>query len=133
MKVGFSFSRCVRDIIDGKVDLNDVMVIIARTDFDPNDDQQWDNIWDGYHYGGGMVNAEWHNYPDSKDKFHEVALELWHSGRLHQPRKFGSRPATRREIWMEIILPPEELEHNLIVKDAWENFQAVAALSKGNF
>ena len=38
MKVGLSYSRCVRDIIDGKVDYDDVLVIIARTNFDPHND-----------------------------------------------------------------------------------------------
>ena len=41
MKIGLSYSRCVRDIVDGKVDINDVLVIIARTNFDPRDDDQW--------------------------------------------------------------------------------------------
>ena len=40
MKIGLSYSRCVRDIVEGKVDIADVLVIIARTDFDPRDDAQ---------------------------------------------------------------------------------------------
>ena len=51
MKIGLSFSRCVRDIVDGVVDIDDVLVVIARTDFDPTDDTQWRSIWNGY--GGG--------------------------------------------------------------------------------
>ncbi len=34
MKIGLSYSRCVRDIVDGRVDIDDVLIIIARTDFD---------------------------------------------------------------------------------------------------
>ena len=40
MKIGLSYSRCIRDIIDGKVAMQDVLVIVARTDFDPRDDEQ---------------------------------------------------------------------------------------------
>jgi hypothetical protein len=40
MKIGLSYSRCVKDIVDGVVDIADVLVIIARTDFDPHDDAQ---------------------------------------------------------------------------------------------
>jgi hypothetical protein len=40
MKTGLSYSRCVRDIVDGKVDIDDVLVLISRTDFDPRDDAQ---------------------------------------------------------------------------------------------
>ena len=32
MKIGLSYSRCIRDIVEGKVDINDVLVIISRTD-----------------------------------------------------------------------------------------------------
>jgi len=48
MKVGLSYSRCVRDIVDGQVDIDDVLVLITRTNFDPHDDEQWRGIWIGY-------------------------------------------------------------------------------------
>jgi len=51
MKIGLSYSRCMRDIVDGTVDIEDVLLVIARTDFDPHDDDQWKGIWIGY--GGG--------------------------------------------------------------------------------
>lgn len=38
MKVGTSLSRCVRDIYEDVVDIDDVLVIVARTDFDPEND-----------------------------------------------------------------------------------------------
>ena len=53
MKIGLSYSRCVRDIVDGVVNINDVLVVIARTDFDPHNDDQWRGIWIGY--GGGTA------------------------------------------------------------------------------
>lgn len=53
MRIGLSYSRCIRDIIEGKVDIKDVLIIIARTDFDPHDDKQWEDIWRGY--GGGQT------------------------------------------------------------------------------
>ena len=31
MKVGLSFSRCLRDIIEGKVEYDNVLVIVSRT------------------------------------------------------------------------------------------------------
>lgn len=45
MKIGLSYSRCVRDIVDGVVDIDDVLIIISRTDFDPRNDVQWESIW----------------------------------------------------------------------------------------
>ena len=137
MKIGLSYSRCVRDIVDGKVSIDDVLVLITRTDFDPHDDKQWEGIWIGY--GGGTDNAytrwllsqsnpEWAGYHD-EDQFRSVSIELWESGRLHQPSKFGAQPQRRPEIWLEAVLPNSELEKNPSAKMAWEKFQVIAGLA----
>lgn len=137
MKIGLSYSRCVRDIVDGKVDIDDVLVLITRTDFDPRIDEQWTSIWQGY--GGGHPNMssfngfsrsapEWAGYTD-EDQFRSVSIELWESGKLHQPRKFGAHPQRRPEIWLETVLPDSELESRPAVKEAWDNFQIMAGLT----
>ena len=137
MKIGLSYSRCVRDIVDGTVDINDVLILITRTDFDPHDDEQWRGIWFGY--GGGtdngyttgffsQSNPEWAGYHD-EDRFRSVSIELWETGRLHQPRKFGARPTRRPEIWLETVLPESEMMNRPAVKDAWDQFQTIAGLT----
>jgi hypothetical protein len=132
MKIGLSYSRCVRDIVDGKVDIDDVLVLITRTDFDPHNDEQWAGIWNGYaggtNPGGLWNNPEWAGY-DDEDKFRSVSIELWESGKLHQPRKFGAHPQRRPEIWLETVLPSSELENNLAAKEAWDNFQIISGLT----
>jgi len=133
MKIGLSYSRCVRDIVDGAVDINDVLVLITRTDFDPHDDEQWKDIWDGYHNSYGLSNPEWRNYPpEDEDRFRSVSIELWESGKFHQPRKFGAHPSRRPEIWLETVLPSSELETNPAAKKAWESFQTIAGLTNVN-
>ena len=134
MKIGLSYSRCVRDIVDGKVDIHDVLVLITRTDFDPHDDKQWKGIWEGY--GGGQTfgnpfsNPEWMDYSSEDEiKFRDVSIQLWDAGKLHQPRKFGAHPARRSEIWLETVLPDSELESRPAVKEAWDNFQVMAGLT----
>lgn len=130
MKIGLSYSRCVRDIVDGVVDIEDVLVVISRTDFDPNNDDQWSSIWDGYHGYNPFANPEWANYPDEdEDRFRSVSVELWETGKLHQPRKFGAHPRRRPEIWLEAVLPSSELENNQAAKKAWETFQTIAGLT----
>lgn len=138
MKIGLSYSRCVRDIVDGKVDFDDVLVIIARTDFDPHDDAQWKGIWLGY--GGGMeeidplrmaltgINPEWAGYTN-ENEFRNISILLMEQGKFHQPRQFGAYPSRRPEIWLEAVLPSEELENNPAAKAAWEKFQSVAFLT----
>jgi len=137
MKIGLSYSRCVRDIVDGIVDINDVLVLITRTDFDPRDDEQWRGIWEGY--GGGQTfgnpfsNPEWMNYPaEDEAKFRSTTIELYNTGRIHQPRQFGAHPGRRPEFWLEAVLPSSELEKNPAVKSAWNRFQVVAGLTNIN-
>lgn len=132
MKIGLSYSRCVRDIVDGVVDINDVLVLITRTDFDPHNDEQWGNIWEGY--GGGRSagsiwsNPEWTGY-HNEQQFRDISIELYDSGKMHQPRKFGAHPTRRPEIWLEAVLPSSELESNPTAKAAWDKFQTVAGLT----
>lgn len=133
MKVGLSYSRCIRDIVEGKVDIEDVLIIIARTDFDPHDDKQWQNIWQGY--GGGRTagslwsNSEWSSYgPEEEDRFRSVSIELWEQGKLHQPRKFGAHPRRMPYYWLETFLPDGELDRNPAAKKAFEKFQIIAGL-----
>jgi hypothetical protein len=123
MKIGLSLSRCVRDIVEGRVNIEDVLILITRTDFDPTVQEQWDSIWIGYQ----SMNPEW--YGLDHDSVRDVVIELWNTGRIHQPRKFGARPQRRPEIWLEAVLPDSELEQNPSVKAAWDQFQVLAGLA----
>jgi hypothetical protein len=131
MKIGLSYSRCIRDIIDGKVALRDVLVIVARTDFDPRDDEQWRNIWEGYgggtNPGGIWSNPEWAGY-DDEDKFREVTLELYNTGKLHQPRQFGSHPPRLNNYWLDCVVPENEMTP--AQQKAWDNYQLITGLTK---
>ena len=137
MRIGLSYSRCVRDIVDSKVDIRNVLAIIARTDFDPRNEDQWKAIWVGY--GGGSPNMsgfsgfsrsapEWAGYMDEV-RFREVTLELFEQGKLFQPRQHGAHPRRLPYYWLDTVLTPEELDGNPTVKSAWEQFQIVAGLS----
>ena len=130
MKIGLSYSRCVRDIVDGTVNIDDVLVVISRTDFNPTDDEQWGSIWHGYHQRGGWSNPEWAHYKDEdEERFRQVSIDLWAQGKLHQPRQFGAHPSRRPEIWLEAVLPSSELKRNPAAQDAWDRFQTIAGLT----
>jgi len=130
MKIGLSYSRCVRDIVDGVVDINDVLVLITRTDFDPHDEESWSSIWQGYRGYSPFSNPEWASYPDEDEaKFREITVDLYDSGRMHQPRKFGAHPRRLPHIWLETVLPSEDLETNPTLKSAWNKFQTLAQLT----
>jgi hypothetical protein len=130
MKVGTSLSRCVRDIVQGRVDINDVLVVIARTDFDPRSDEQWQNVWRGYRQRSGWSAPEWDEFDDEQeDQVRSVTIELYETGRLHQPRQFGQHVSRVPYVWLETVLVPEDLDNNVAAKDAWQQFQIVAGLS----
>jgi hypothetical protein len=135
MKIGLSYSRCILNIVEGRVDMDDVLVLITRTDFDPRDDDQWAGIWSGYCLGG-LSNPEWGKYDyhskDDEDKFRSVSTMLYEDGKIHQPRQFGAHPRRRPEFWLEAVLPTEELEKNPAAKIAWKKFQTVASLTNVN-
>ena len=130
MKIGLSYSRCVRDIVEGQVDIEDVLVIVARTDFDPHNDEQWAGIWRGYNGGSFMnMNREWSQYgPEDEQRFRDVSCELWDLGKFHQPRKFGAHPRRLPYYWLETVVSDGDLENSPAVKDAWDKFQMVSGL-----
>ena len=133
MKIGLSYSRCIRDIIDGKVDIKDVLVIVARTNFDPRNDEQWLNIWEGY--GGGQTfgspysNPEWMDYPaEDEQKFRDITIDLQDAGKLHQPRQYGAHPPRLDYYWLDCVVPQNEMSP--AQQKAWDNYQLITGLSR---
>lgn len=140
MKIGFSYSRCVRDIADGKVNIDDVLIIISRTDFDPNDDEQWSSIWQGYGGGDNRTmrglfsgsNPEWCMYkPEDEQRIRDISIQLWEEGKLHQPRKFGAHPRRSSYIWVDTgPIGHEQFEQPESVQQAWQNYLMLSALTR---
>lgn len=135
MKVGSSLSRCVRDIYEGVVDINDVLVVIARTDFDPEDDKHWSSIWKGYAGGnnaGKFYSApEWADIPaEDEQAVRDICIKLKRWGKLHQPRQYGARPSRLHHYWYDVILTDDVVNTNPAAKTAWDNYKMIAGLSK---
>ena len=129
MRIGLSYSRCVRDIVDEQVSINDVLIIIARTNFDPLNDEQWRNIWLGYRQRSGWSNPEWADYTDEdEERVRSVSIDLLEQGKLFQPRQVGAHPRRLPYHWLETVLPNTELDRNPTVKAAWDQFQTLAGL-----
>ena len=126
MKVGLSLSRCMRDILEERVDIHDVLVIVARTDVDPRNDNHWSQIWEGYLYGG-LSNPEWAGLEDREREMHELLVELYDSGKLHQPRQFGAHPPRMPCHWLECFVPVDEM--NPAQQKAWDNYKLITGLS----
>lgn len=91
--IGHSYGRCVADIYEGLVNYDDIYVIVTRTRFDPENTEQWNEIWDGYTRYDGYTATHWIKYAgdnEAKEEFCKITKMLNKDGKLHQPRNYGS-------------------------------------------
>lgn len=115
MKIGFSLGRCVRDIVNGDVSIDDVAFIITATSI--HEREQLGRIIDVYlgerNYLLGL----------DPDRCLAVAQDLWDGNRLLQPRKQGLHRHMQPEnsVWVDIF--PTTLSDNESVKTAWEQYR----------
>lgn len=126
MKVGFSLSRCMRDIFEDKVNIHEVLVVVARTDIDPHNDNHWRQIWEGYLYGG-LSNPEWAGLEDHEEEMRNILIDLHSSGKLHQPRRFGVHPPRMQYYWLECFAPEDQIT-NPSVQKAFDKYKMLAGL-----
>jgi len=123
MKIGFSFGRCVRSIVLGEVDINDVLCIIART-YMPN---EHDVVHVIEHY---MLEPRYLGGLD-EDRCQEVGLTLWKTGRVIEPRQNGIHVMSAPSdcIWMDLY-PTVVGSENASVKAAWESYRMLINLAE---
>ena len=115
MKIGFSFGRCIRDIVEGNVSIDDVAFIVTATNM--HDLEQMSNVIKVY------MNERNYLLGLDYDKCLEVACRLWETNRLLQPRRQGLHRHAQPEnsVWVDMF--PTELSQNESVKKAWESYR----------
>jgi hypothetical protein len=115
MKIGFSLGRCIRDIVTEKVAIDDVAFIIAATNI--REVEQLAPVINDY-----MIRDDY-LYGLDEDSCQQVALELWNSNKLLQPRRQGLHRHKQPEnsVWVDMF--PTELSNNESVKNAWNGYR----------
>lgn len=115
MKIGFSLGRCVRDIVNGEVNVDDVAFIIAATNI--TGPEQLDNVVEMYLYEPGYLLGL--DFEQCK----EVARQLWDSAKILQPRREGLHRHMQPEnaIWVDMY--PTVPSVNETVKKAWDGYR----------
>ena len=115
MKIGFSLGRCVRDIVRGDVDINDVAFIIAATNI--REVEQLSFVVNDYMFREDYLEGL------DETKCQTVALELWNTSRILQPRREGMHRHKQPEnsVWVDMF--PTELSNNDSVKKAWDAYR----------
>ena len=114
MKIGFSFGRCVRDIVKGDIDIDDVAFIIGATAI--REEEQMLHVIDDYMFRDDYL------YGLDEARCKEVAVQLFNTGRLLQPRLQGLHRHKQPEssVWVDMF--PTELSNNDAVKKAWDGY-----------
>lgn len=123
MKIGFSFGRCIRDIVRGEVDIDDVLVIVARTRM-PNLAVVRSVISD-YMYRADYL------YGLDEDECQRVGAELFESGRVHQSRLESDNiwrmsKAHDDAVWADVV-PTSNMNEQ--VKEAWNHYRFLLNMS----
>lgn len=122
MKIGFSFGRCVRDIVDGVVDINDVLLIVGRTCMPSRTHcEAVIQQYLGTHYLRGR----------DPDRCMEVGMVLYDSCRVIEPRGMGSGhgwPMVPEDhVWMDLY--PTAQTNNPNLQTAWEQYRMMIGLT----
>ena len=130
MKIGFSLSKCVLDIVQGTVDYDDVLMIVSGTKFNPGNPVELESVWCGYTQGKGFTPTPWRLIIDQERKTKRIVTSLHFDGKLHQPRNFGGETPRFTHHWAEASLPSDVIENSPAMRDAWQTFQVIAGLTQ---
>jgi hypothetical protein len=117
MKIGFSLGRCVRDIVNDEISITDVAFIITATNI--YDTDQLSKIIAQYQYEKSYLDGI------NMEQAQAVALTLWNTNRLLQPRRQGLQRHMQPEnaIWVDLY--PTHLSENVALNTAWKNYRVM--------
>jgi hypothetical protein len=115
MKIGFSLGRCVRDIVNEIVKIEDVAFIIAATAI--REKEQLGPVIQDYTCRDGYLLGL------DEDKCQEVVDQLWDQRKILQPRLQGLHRHMQPEnaIWVDMF-PTMPSQHES-VKKAWDAYR----------
>lgn len=133
MLVGTSLGGCLRSIAKGEVSVEDVLVIITRTDC--RDIQDLIGVIETY-YKYGNRNVREHSHYDLADcdleQVKQIATELYYNGKIHQPRLYNGYGGfvhielSRKEIWIPLAPSPKTDDQRIV--DAYEKYKVLRGL-----
>jgi hypothetical protein len=135
MYIGTSLGGCLLSLMNKEVSLEDVMVIITRTD--APDFEKFINVVKAYHAQGNpfATNPERYELHDYElDDLLLLAERLWYSGKIHQPRTFLGSTSYRHpflngdKLWFQVV--PTIDNNTPAVVDAYEKYKMLDILTR---
>ena len=128
MKIGTSLGKCVKSLLDGTVDYDDVLFIVSNT-MGP-DEERLRDIMSEYWYGGRRP-AEYDLSAYTEQEVQDMAVRLFNDGKLFQPRMFiksGWGNAHRlQDTWYDIM---PSIGSSEAAKNAWDAYVMMSKLSQ---
>lgn len=133
MLVGTSLGGCLRSLAKGEVSIDDVLVIITRTDC--KDLAQLLAVVKTYYEYGNTSARETSNYDLKEcdiDEVKGIATELYYNGKIHQPRLYNGFGGfvhielSRKEIWIPLAPRPKTDDQRVV--DAYEKYRVLRNL-----
>lgn len=118
--IGHSVSRCVNDVLSGRVDDSDITLVIGATRFSM-DAEGVDGIITAY-----VADGAWNE--EDRAKITHILMDWIETGRLHQPRNFGAFAQRSSNIWSYSLPTPSDMTP--AAQEAWENFLIIDSLSR---
>ena len=115
MKVGFSLGRCIRDIVTGIVNFEDVAFIITGTAL--RDEEAIKSCVDDYMHRRDYLQGLDHV------QCTDIGLRLYQEGKVFQPRLQNIQAFRIPEgaIWADLF--PTNVSESSAVKKAWDNYR----------
>lgn len=120
MKIGFSFGRCVRDIVNGRVAYDDVLMIVAATYVE--DLGHLEHVVDSY-----LQRRDYLRGLD-RDQCLAVAQRLWADEKIIQPRREGIHRTMAPDwaVWADLAISPQAT--NPAIESAWQQYRMLVDL-----
>lgn len=128
MKIGTSLGKCVKSLLDGDVDYDDVLFIVSNTN--GPDENRLRAIMSEYWYGSHR-NPAYDLTAYTEEQAQDMAVRLFQEGKLFQPRMFikgGWGNAHRlQDTWYDIMPTVGSSES---AKNAWDAYVMMSKLSQ---
>ena len=128
MKIGTSLGKCVKSLLDGTVNYEDVIFVVSNTN-GPDEDRLRD-IMAEYWYGGHR-RRDYDLSAYTLEQAQNMALRLFNDGKLFQPRMFikggWGNAHSLQDTWYDIMPSVGSSE---AAKNAWDAYVMMSKLSQ---
>jgi hypothetical protein len=135
MYIGTSLGKCLRSLLLSEVSEADVLLIITRTK--AKDLEQFLFVVKEYYEGSNYSSRHPEEYDLAVKPWNEVeelATQLYHGGKIHQPRNFAVlggqfiHPDLSNDVWIEVS--PKSRNTTPAVVQAYEHYKLLDSLTK---